>query len=231
MPHIHPGTLIIELKSFSINTLLSLLSELVDQGVLEVLLVTSPSVVDISINEKTYSIALAPFTILVTSPQELSVHGELRVYKTIRDAWVDAVKLSTHQLLGLLESLSIGNYRVLLEHDIVVESEDYCEDVVFSFSLTAKTTNHSTLREHSLTRAYALYREMLKEQKVLLAICVADSTMSPYAWIEKRNNRITLVLRKPRNPGEERVALKVLLDYLATRHSKTANIELQKSLL
>jgi hypothetical protein len=230
MPRIHPGTLIIELEPLSMSTLTSLLSDLVKQGVLEVLVATAPSVVDVSIGGNTYSVAIAPFTVLVTPTREISLLSGVRVYVASRDAWVDAVKLSTSVLLGVLTALSRGDTSALLDYGIVVESGEYCEDVLFAFPLTVKSTDYSSLRKHSVARAYGLYREVLSEQKVLLAVCVSDSTMSPYAWIEKRGGRVILVLKNPRGPSAERVSLRIILDYVVTNYSKTESIRLQELL-
>jgi|GEM_PF-2344737 len=227
MPHFPPNILIVELEPLSINTLLNLLNILIKQGVLELYVTTSPSVVDVIVGERTYSIAITPFTLIITHSETiLPEKSEFKVYKTSRDAWIDCVKLRTKQLLGLLTALINNNYRALVEHNIVVENKINCEDILLCFPLTVKSTMYSTRKEYSMTRAYTLYKEMLREQKILIAVCVVNSNVLPYAWIEKREGSDVLVLKRCEKPGEEKITVKIILDYLVTQSSISRSIDI-----
>jgi len=222
MPRFRPSTLIIELEHLSTSELVILLSELASRGVVEVFVVTAPSIAEVSLNNQVCAVAIAPFTLLVVS-SETGLPGipGLRAYRMQRDAWIDSVKVNTQLLIDLVRALLAGDQEALSKYNVVLENPVDCKDVVFSFPLTVKAVTHSTRGEFSLTKAYSLYRELLREQRILLAVCSEGTGLLPYAWIERRGDKTVLVLRKPINPVEEKIALKILLDYVAAESLKT----------
>ncbi len=221
MPHFHPNTLIIELESLSISALLSLFNTLIKQGVSELYISIAPSVVDITVDGKTYSIAIAPFTLIIPYPENTLLKNlEFKIYRINRDAWIDGIKLKTQQLLSLLTALISNDYRSLVEYNIIVESKVDCEDIIICFPLTVKGIMYSTQRERNIIRAYTLYKEMLRDQKILIAVCVVNNELLPYAWIEKREGVNVLVLKRCEKPGVDKLTVKIVLDYIITQSSE-----------
>jgi hypothetical protein len=221
MPHFYPNTLIVELKPLSAHALLRLLNILIKQGVLELYMSITPSVVDIATGEKIYSIAIAPFTFIIPHHEIILLeNSEFKVYKTSRDAWIDSVKLKTQQLLNILTALISSDYKTLIEQNIIVENKVDCEDILLCFPLTVKSIAYFTKGRNNIIRAYRLYKEMLRKQKIVIAICVVNTNVLPYAWIEKRERAEVLVLRRCEKPGEDELVIKIILDYLAAQSSK-----------
>jgi hypothetical protein len=219
MPHFRPGTFIIDIEELTVDSIRDVLSELLRHGVKRAHITTAPSVVDVDISGRVYSIAIGSFAILV-SQSEASTLSSLgfKVYRVVKDAWIDSVEINVESLLELLWGLLKLDGNVLSKHGVVFESSARCENVVFSFPLVVKAPTRLTPRELSLSGVYALYREMLRDEKVLLAVCIENTAISPYAWIESRGDKRVLVLREPSSLLEKKVALKIVIDYLASKY-------------
>lgn len=204
MPRLPSGSYVKELDLLNATETLLLLEDLLKHNINEVKLLLEPCTMEIELNNNVHTIAVGSPALILGQEQVIS-NRSISFYKLVKDAWAEYTVVNLQALILFLraviqgESTSVNNTRL--------EIHDRCPDCSYLYPLERLLLKYPcahNVDKIDFNLLESLYRDSMKENKIVLLACITREQSLPYVWLKISGNDISINTCRPdpkRGPG------------------------------